>query len=62
MLKSPLILVIIIIIITMARQPYMGLGLLFPRLRGLCAFAAVSDRPTAASHILITNKIIPFVT
>jgi hypothetical protein len=39
-------------IITMARQPYMGLGLLFPRLRGLCAFAAVSDRPTAA-HIPI---------
>jgi hypothetical protein len=25
----------------MARQPYMGLGLLFPRLRGLCAFAAL---------------------
>jgi hypothetical protein len=31
----------------MVRQPYMGLGLLFPRLRGLCAFAAVRDRPTA---------------
>jgi hypothetical protein len=30
----------------MARQPYMGLGLLFPRLRGLCEFAAVRDRPT----------------
>jgi hypothetical protein len=44
-----LILCNIIIIITMARQPYMGLGLLFPRLRGLCAFAAVRDRPTAAS-------------
>jgi hypothetical protein len=28
----------------MARQPYMGLGLLFLRLRGLCAFAAVRDR------------------
>jgi hypothetical protein len=43
-----IIIIIIIIIITMARQPYMGLGLLFPRLRGLCAFAAVRDRPTAA--------------
>jgi hypothetical protein len=42
-----IIIIIIIIIITMAQQPYMGLGLLFPRLRGLCAFAAVRDRPTA---------------
>jgi hypothetical protein len=38
--------IIIIIKITMARQPYMGLGLLFPRLQGLCAFAAVRDRLT----------------
>jgi hypothetical protein len=31
----------------MARQPSMGLGLLFPRLRGLfCAFEAVRDRLT----------------
>jgi hypothetical protein len=37
-----------IIITTMARQPYMVLGLLFPRLRGLWAFAAVRDRPTGA--------------
>jgi hypothetical protein len=34
----------------MARQPYMGLGLLFPRLWVLCAFAAVRDRPTADWH------------
>jgi hypothetical protein len=40
------IIIITIIIITMARQPYMGLGLLFPRLRGLCAFAAVRDLVT----------------
>jgi hypothetical protein len=39
--------IIIIIIITTAQQPYMGLGLLFPRLRGMfCAFAAVRDRLT----------------
>jgi hypothetical protein len=30
-----IIIIIIILIITMAQQPYMGLGLLFPRLRGL---------------------------
>ena len=42
----------IIKIITMARQPYMGLGLLFPRLRGLCAFAAVRDRPTGRAFQL----------
>jgi hypothetical protein len=41
------------IIITMDRQPYMGLGLLFPRLRGLWAFAAVRDRPTADIYIYI---------
>jgi hypothetical protein len=40
------IITIIIIIITMARQPYVGLGLLFQRLRGLCAFVAVRDRLT----------------
>jgi hypothetical protein len=44
--------VITIIIITMARQPYMGLGLLFPRLRGLCAFAAVRDRLTGRAFQL----------
>jgi hypothetical protein len=44
--------IIIIIIITMVRQPYMGLGLLFPRLRGLCAFAAVSDRLTGRAFQL----------
>jgi hypothetical protein len=36
----------------MARQPYMGLGLLFPRLRGLCAFAAVRDRLTGRAFQL----------
>jgi hypothetical protein len=36
----------------MARQPYMGLGLLFPRLLGLCAFAAVRDRLTARAFQL----------
>jgi hypothetical protein len=30
----------------MARQPYMGLGLLFPRLLGLVHFVAVSDQLT----------------
>jgi hypothetical protein len=40
----------------------MGLGLLFPRLRGLCAFAAVRDRPTATllnsilSHLAISQE------
>jgi hypothetical protein len=34
----------------MARQPYMGLGLLFSRLRGLCEFVAVRDRPTATLY------------
>jgi hypothetical protein len=44
---------IIIIIITMARKPYMGLGLLFPMLRGLfCAFAAVRDRLTGRAFQL----------
>jgi hypothetical protein len=37
---------LIIIIITMARQPYMSLGLLFPKLLGLVYFVAVSDRLT----------------
>jgi hypothetical protein len=36
----------------MARQPYMGLGLLFQRLRGLCAFAAVRDRLTGRAFRL----------
>jgi hypothetical protein len=36
----------------MAQQPYMGLGLLFPRLRGLCAFAAVRDRLTGRAFQL----------
>jgi hypothetical protein len=40
------VIIIIIIIITMARQPYMGLGLLFPRLLGLVHFVAVSDQLT----------------
>jgi hypothetical protein len=44
--------IIIIIIITMVRLPYMGLGLLFPRLRGLCTFAAVRDRPTGCAFQL----------
>jgi hypothetical protein len=46
------IIIIIIIIITMAQQPYMGLGLLFPRLRSLCAFAAVRDRLTGRAFRL----------
>jgi hypothetical protein len=36
----------------MARQPYMGLGLLFPRLQGLCEFAAVRDRLTGRAFRL----------
>jgi hypothetical protein len=36
----------------MAQQPYMGLGLLFPKLRGLCAFAAVRDRLTGRAILL----------
>jgi hypothetical protein len=39
-------LIIIIIIITMAQQPYMGLGLLLPPLSAVtksCAFVAVGD-------------------
>jgi hypothetical protein len=41
----------------MAPQPYMGLGLLFPRLRGLCAFAAVRDRLTGRAFQLDPDVI-----
>jgi hypothetical protein len=42
----------------MARQPYMGLGLLFPRLPGLCAFAAVRDRLTGGAFQLDPDVIL----
>jgi hypothetical protein len=36
----------------MARQPYMGLGLLFPRLRGLVHLWQFGDRPTGRAFQL----------
>ena len=41
-----------IITITMARQPYMGLGLLFPRLRGLriCGSEGPADWPRCSTQ------------
>jgi hypothetical protein len=48
-------LTIIIIIITMAQQPYMGSGLLLPPLSEVtksCAFVAVGDRPTGRATII----------
>jgi hypothetical protein len=47
----------VIIIITMARQPYMGLGLLFLRLLGLVHFVAVSDQYiTPNVGVLVTRR------
>jgi hypothetical protein len=45
----------IIIIITMAQQPYMGSGLLLPPLSKVtesCAFVAVGDWPTGRAVVL----------
>jgi hypothetical protein len=47
--------IIIIIIITIAQQPYMGSGLLLPPLSEVtksCAFVAVGDWPTGRATIL----------
>jgi hypothetical protein len=44
--------IIIIIIITMAQQPYMGSGLLLPPLSEECAFVAVGDWTTGRAVVL----------
>jgi hypothetical protein len=43
---------LVIYIITMAQQPYMGLGLLFPRLRGLriCGSSETSRLAALLNH------------
>jgi hypothetical protein len=54
--------IIIIIIITMAQQPYMGSGLLLPPLSKVtksCAFVAVGDWPTGRATVLSILMCLP---
>jgi hypothetical protein len=58
LLHRYLIIIIIIIIITMAQQPYMGLGLLFPRLRGLRIYGSSETSRLAALNPDVTARAI----